>query len=368
MVEKEIRVLHIDTELTWRGGQQQVFYLHKGLVETKIFSLLICNPNSEIQKRSQEIKLPVNLVRMFGEIDILAAFKISRICKKEKINIIQAHSAHALSIGLIAKYFYRKVKLVGVRRVDFHIKKNPLSGFKYKSNLVDKIVCVSDAVGNILKLDGLKEQKLCTIHDGIDVNKFKNIQPSLKLKESLKISPNNIVIGTIAAFVGHKDYPNLISAAKIVIGKFKDVTFIALGDGQLKQEMELLVDKLKIKKEFIFAGFQKDIGEYLKIFDIFVLSSKLEGLGTSILDAQSVGLPVIATRTGGIPEVLNDHVDGILVEKGNSEKLSAAIVSLIQDQEKRKNLGYEAMRSVKKFSIENNVDKNIDLYKELLSK
>ncbi|MCB0749129.1 MAG: glycosyltransferase, partial [Ignavibacteriae bacterium] len=246
MPDKEIRILHIDNEKSWRGGQQQAFYLHQGLTEKNIFSLFICNSNSEIQNRLRKQKLPVKIVNMLGEIDLIAAYKISKICKIEKINIIQAHSGHALTIALLAKLFYRKVKLIGVRRVDFHIKKNFFSKWKYNSNLLNKIICVSEAIKNVLINDNIAGSKLLTIHDGIDINRFSNFQFSPDLKKSYNIPLENIVVGTVAAFVGHKDYPNLINAAKIVCNRINNVTFLALGNGELKTDMENLVTQLNI--------------------------------------------------------------------------------------------------------------------------
>jgi glycosyltransferase involved in cell wall biosynthesis len=367
MADKEIRILHIDTEKTWRGGQQQAFNLHQGLIGKNIFSLFVCNSNSELQKRLKQANLPNINIIMFGEIDLFAAFKISKICKSNNINIIQAHSGHAISIGLLIRLFHKNGKLIGVRRVDFNISNNLLSKLKYNSKLLNKIVCVSDAIKNVLITDKVSVQKLLTIHDGININRFNNIHFLPELKKLYQIPIENIVVGTIAAFVGHKDYPNLINAAKIVCDKFNNVTFLALGDGELKHEMEILVNQLNIKRRFIFVGFKNNVGEYLKIFDIFVLSSKLEGLGTSILDAQSVGLPVVATKTGGIPEVIQNEKNGILVEPQNPQKLAQTIINLINDNNKRKRLGIESKVSVKKFSIENNIEQNINLYQELLN-
>ena len=125
--------------------------------------------------------------------------------------------------------------------------------------------------------------------------------------------------------------------------------------------------QLNINHRFVFAGFKNNVGEHLKIFNIFVMSSKLEGLGTSILDAQSVGLPIVATSAGGIPEIILDNKNGILVEPKNPQKLADALIDLINDKNKQERLGFEAKVSVKKFSIENNIEQNIIVYSQLLN-
>ena len=133
MGNESIRVLHIDTEKGWRGGQQQAAYLFEALHSEGYVTNLICQPDSEIHKYCIKKKLPYHPVRMHNEMDFIAGFKIARYCRKNDFDIVHLHSAHALAIGLWTKFFYSKVKLIAVRRVDFHIKKNFFSQFKYKN-------------------------------------------------------------------------------------------------------------------------------------------------------------------------------------------------------------------------------------------
>jgi L-malate glycosyltransferase len=366
MATEELNILHIDTEKYWRGGQQQVFYLHKTLVEKGFNSHLVCNKSSELKNKCVNDSIPYFEQKMRGEIDVLAAYKISRLCRKEKIDIIQAHSAHALSIGLLTKYFYTSPKLIGVRRVDFPINKNFFSQLKYNSKRIDKIVCISDYIKNVMISDGIKEEMLVTIRSGADIYKYRNVVPEANFKEKLGIGSDQFVLGTVAAFAGHKDYPNLLRAFKIVKEKKTNIKLCLVGDGPLKDDMMQFTKELKINDDVVFAGFRKDVGEFLHSFDIFILASKKEGLGTSIIDALSVGLPIITTNSGGIPELISNRNNGILVERRNPNQLAEAIIELIENPELRKNLGDEGIKSAKNFSIENTVINNIALYKDLI--
>jgi L-malate glycosyltransferase len=367
MATEELNILHIDTEIYWRGGQQQVFYLHKTLVEKGFNSHLVCNKSSELKNKCVNDSLPYFEQKMRGEIDVLAAYKISRFCRKEKIDIIQAHSAHALGIALLTKYFYTSPKLIGVRRVDFPINKNFLSQLKYNSCKIDKIVCISDFIKKVLIADGIKVEKLVTIRSGTDINKYDHIIPESNFKEAIGISSNQFILGTVAAFSGHKDYPNLLNAFSNVRSKITNIKLCLVGDGPLKQNAKDLAKHLEIDKDIIFTGFVNNVGEYLKTFDIFVLASKKEGLGTSLIDALSVGLPIIATNTGGIPELITNEKNGILVEARNHNKLADAIVSLVNDSQKRDKLSVVAKQSSKDFSIEETVKQNIEEYNNLLA-
>jgi glycosyltransferase involved in cell wall biosynthesis len=361
----EIKVVHIDTEKGWRGGQQQAAYLHESLVKQNIKSILVCQPESKFHDYCIEKRLPVNPIRMLGEIDIISAFRIASYARSNGYNIIHAHSSHAMSIGLFVKYFFQKIKLIAVRRVDFHIQKNFFSKLKYNSKKIDKIVCISDEIKRVLLSDRVNSDKLIAIHSGIDINKFDNVAPLTSFRQEIK-SENKIIIGTVAAFAGHKDYPNLLKAAKIVLEKRDNIKFLSLGDGPLENEIKQLHKELNLKDDFIFLGFKNNVGEYLKHFDIFVLASKREGLGTSILDAQSVGLPVVACKIGGIPEVVKNEENGLLVPPRDPKALAKAILKLVRNGELRNKFSRAALNTIKEFDIQITVAKNIELYKKLL--
>ena len=145
----------------------------------------------------------------------------------------------------------------------------------------------------------------------------------------------------------------------------KKVTFVALGTGREEQKIKERAKHLNLGDRFKFLGFRKDVGAILKRFDLFVMASKWEGLGTSILDAQSIGLPVIATNTGGIPEIVHDDLSGILVPPKNPEELAKSIIRLMHDKALRDRLSRCAISEVKKFSIGRVIDQNIELLRAL---
>jgi glycosyltransferase involved in cell wall biosynthesis len=364
MGKDEIKVLHIDSERGWRGGQQQVIYLYERLLKKGIYTNFVCQPSSKLYEYCSNKGLPSIPHGMKGELDINAAKKISDICKSKGYNILHLHSAHSMSIGLLVKLFHRRLKLIGMKRVDFHISKNFLSRIKYSSKWMDKIVCISDRIKNVLIEDGITIDKLETIHSGIDTVRFDDVESGVR--KEFGIPSDNIIIGTIAAVVGHKDYPNLLKAAENIVGNYPNVTFIAVGDGKDMESVKSFASQLNLQDRFIFAGYRSDIGKFLKSFDIFVLASKLEGMGTSLLDAQAVGLPIAATKTGGIPEIIHDGVNGLLAAPQNPQALAHILIKLIEDEELRKNLSANAKQSVEQFSIDKNVEKYLELYKNLL--
>jgi len=326
---------------------------------------MICKKKSAMQKVCEKQGLPYKCLPLAFEFDVYSGFMISRIG-----TILHLHTAHALSIGLMAKLFNKDLRLIAVRRVDFSIKKRSL--FKYNHKYLDVLVCVSKNVYNVALNDGVDSDKLKVIHSGIDTKRYaiqnNNMNNKDELLASYNIPKNHIIIGTIAALVGHKDYPSLLKAARIVSDKTENVTFIAIGDGKDKESLLKLHNDLKLNNSFIFACLQEDVKTHLHFFDILVLSYKMEGLGTSVLDAMSAKKPIVACNGGGIPEMIKHEINGLLAEKENPEDLAEKILIMINNKEMRERLAKQAEIDVQEFSIENTVRKNIRLYEEFYGK
>jgi glycosyltransferase involved in cell wall biosynthesis len=359
-------ILHIDSERGWRGGQQQAVYLFKQLLKDGYKTHFLCKKGSELEKRFTDQNLPHHTDSLIGEIDIFSAYRTAKFCKKNGFRIVHLHSGHALAIGILAKLFYRDLILIGARRVDFSVNKNFISHYKYTNRYVDKIVAISENIKRVLVNDGVSESNIEVIRSGVDIHKFDHIGSDLQLKKEFQLDNDSLIVGTVAALVGHKDYPNLLRAAKIVLDKDPKIVFIAAGDGKNREEIHKLKEELDLGDRFKFLGYREDIGELLKIMDIFVLGSKKEGLGTSTLDAMSVGLPVIGTDAGGIPEVIDHGYNGLIVPKQNHHQLSKGIIDLVDDPDKRKQFGENSLKRVKGFSFEEMVKQNKQLYKKLL--
>jgi len=366
MGDKSIRVLHIDTEFGWRGGQQQVAYLVAGMHRKGYETAVVCQPGSDLEQYCRDRSWPCYPVRTHGEMDFMAGRRVARICRQTKSDILHLHAAHALALGIWAKLFGAPAKMVATRRVDFNIKKNVLSRFKYNNPYLKKIICVSDQIQRVLLSGGIPSHLLETIHSGVDIHRFDRVAPPVDFRDKLRIPKDHILVGTMAAMADHKDYPNLLRAAQIVCRQSEKISFCALGNGPEETVIHNLAQDLKLGRRFVFAGFRNDVGNFLKSYDIFAHASYLEGLGTSILDAQGVGLPVIATRTGGIPEIVTHEKNGVLVPPRNHQALAEAILNLAGNASLRRNLGEAGRRSVERFSIEHTVEKNIEMYADLM--
>lgn len=356
-------VLHIDSAKTWRGGQQQVLYLAERL--TDYDNIIACPPQSPLAERAKATGLKVCSVQMHGEWDFIAAYRLKRIIRENSVRIVHLHSPHAHALGLLAARSAGNCKVVISRRVDFHIRKNILSRVKYSN--VDKTMAISERVKEVLVADGLPEEKVDVVYSGVDIERFQNVKGDYLISE-LGLNKDKLCIGNIAALAWHKDHRTLLEAARIVVDELPRVIFLIVGDGPLRREIEILIKKLNLEEDVKLFGFREDIPEILSILDLFVLSSTWEGLGTSLLDAFASKVPVVATNVGGIPEIVKDRVNGILVPPKNPDALARAIISLLKNRDFACQIAEEGFRLVKeKFSVDRMVEQTKKIYDRLVA-
>ncbi len=360
-----IKILHIDTSLDWRGGQQQLLYLSCGLQKKGYPQLIACQPNSLLVKRCQEYA-SITPVRMRGEWDIAAVWKLAQLIDLKGVQLIHLHSAHAHALGLMAANISKsKPAVVVSRRVDFHLRKNPLSWLKYKMG-VYKIIAVSNAVKQVLVSDGIHPEMIDIVYDGIDVEQFSRNMDSDYLYQELGLNPCYPIVGIISALAPHKDHKTFLQACSHVKKTNHFVQFLIVGDGELRWKLQQMVKRLNMGNNVIFTGFRDDIPQILSIMDVFVASSYLEGLNTSILEAQSSGVPVIATKTGGIPEIIRDGINGLLVLPKHPDSLAEGIRKLINNKTLSSQLAATAKEDVQRFNKEAMIDATEAIYQRVM--
>jgi glycosyltransferase involved in cell wall biosynthesis len=358
--------LHIDTARTWRGGQNQVLLTVNGLRSIGQRAALVAHPDGELRRRADE-GLELIPIASRSEMDLSAAWRLARVVKRLQPDVIHAHDPHgvamaslALSLGSGAAASGRPPALLASRRVDFHLKGNSFSRWKHRQ--VDCFIAASNAIRAMLVADGVPKEKTVTVHEGIDVDHVL-AAPPVNVHETFFLPHQAPVVGNVGALVPHKGQRHLIEAAHLVVQELPDVRFIILGEGELREQLEHQVRAHHLEKHVLLPGFRIDVLGCLKGFDLFVMSSVTEGLGTSLLDAMACTKAIVASRTGGIPEVVEDEVNGVLVEARDHRALAAAIVRLIADNTTRQRMATTGFARVReRFTVERMVAETADVY------
>lgn len=364
-MQRKIKVLQVVSSVNWRGGEQQAAYLVEEL-KAQIEVIVLCSQNSHFEAFCKEKNITHFTVRKKKRsIDLTYARKIKEICKKHNVDLCHVHDAHSHSYALLATVIFgNKTPLILSRRVDFPIKQNWFSRYKYNHSIVAKILCVSDEIKRITAKDIRDQSKLVTVYSGIDLDKFQ--EPTGVLRKEFNIPQDSFLIGNTSALADHKDYFTFINAAKLVLSKEEKSYFIVIGDGPMRAAIKEYAREKDLGDRFIFAGFRNDITRVLGELDLFLITSKTEGLGTSILDAFACKVPVVATRAGGIPELVEHKKTGLLCAVGNEMEISEAVTQMREDISLRNAIVTSGFEKVKSFSKKNTAQQTFKQYEAAL--
>ncbi len=362
-----LKILHLSSEKTWRGGEQQMAYLIKYLNSQGVDSVVCSRHNSAFSQWCKENETPFYEMSFKSGVDFRTALKIKRIARKEKADIVNSHSGKSHSLAYLAIQFGMQTPLVAHRRIDFPVKKSGFSLKKYHHQGLKKVICVSDAISKKVKEALDEKRKVITVHDGIDPARFTLSDSTGYIHTEFKIHPSKMLIANISAIAPRKDYGTFLQTAKIILNQRDDCHFLIVGNGTLEKEMKALAANLELTDKVTFTGFRTDISEIFRELTVFLITSDIEGLGTTVIDSLYNGIPVVATRAGGIPELIRDGKDGFLCPLYDAKCLAQKVEILLDSQTTRtamKNSGHE---HAKQFTNVKMGDGVLKVYREVLS-
>jgi glycosyltransferase involved in cell wall biosynthesis len=302
---------------------------------------------------------------MRGELDIVAMARVAGGLRRFGAEVAHFHTARAHTIGLGASWLAGTPVKVLSRRVDFPIGGNPFSKIKYKAK-VDAVVAISNAVKDVLVAGGIPPRLITVIHSGIDLEEYEVKTDGSYVRRELGIPESSPLVGVVGALAPHKAQSYFLRAAAELAKVRPDVRFVIAGEGELEGGLKALAASLGIGEIVAFTGFRRDVKAILSSLDVFVLSSVAEGLCTSILDAMASGVPVVATRVGGVPEIVLDGVCGLLVPPAAPAAMAETINRVLRDDSLRDRLTAGGRERVLDFSVDKTVERTERLYGRLL--
>jgi len=363
-----MRVLHISYHKSWRGGEQQISYLIGELHKLGCQQWIYCSESNALEDFCKEKGLsyytfPNNLLSKFKNVK-----KLNYICNKHAIELLHVHDSMSHMMAYMAGISGNDIPIILSRHIDSPVRNSIISRKKYNYRGIKKIICISENIKRTLEPDILDKSKLTTIYDGIDLDKFSQVVDTGILRKQYKIAGTTKIIGNISALTLAKDYFTFIDTAEILIHKKLDVRFIIVGEGVVKKKLEEYIKNKDLADYFVFTGFRKDVPQILAEFDVFLFTSEKEGLGNSVLDAFAARVPVVSTNTGGIPEMIDHQVSGLLADVKDSTKLAEHVISILQDDKLKQRLVNNASEKVKQFSMQIMAEKIYDLYQEVYDK
>ena len=248
-----MKTLHINTERTWRGGEQQTLYLLRSLIERQIKCHLVCQVDSPLAQKALQAGVEVFPSAMHGEADLPASHRIRKLITTYNYDIVHSHTSHAHSLAYFASVGCKVCRLV-TRRVDFSIYRSRilrLSGLKYRF-MADHYIAISHKIKEVMVNDGIAAERISVVHSGIDLQRFTGISGDHLLSE-FKLKPGEPVVINVAHLAGHKGQKFLVGAIPYVLKEIPNARFFIIGRGELMSELQALSASLGIKQALTFT-------------------------------------------------------------------------------------------------------------------
>lgn len=368
------KILFLITQSEMGGAQRFIFEIIQGLnpkdyrflvaagegddeLFEKILKLKIQNPELKIQKLKYLKRVPNPLFF------IAALIEIATMLKKERPEILFLCSTTAGLLGSIASLVCKDQTFI-IYRIGGWAFRDPrfwllnkiiFLAEKLTAPLKDKIIVNSEIDRQLaIKYKIAPAEKIVKIYNGIDIKNLDFLSQK-EARQKLALREEKIV-GTVANFYKTKGLEYLIEAAKEA-----EVNLIVIGEGKLRPRLEAKIEKLGLKDKVILAGRIPDAYRYLKAFDLFVLPSLKEGFPWILLEAMAAQVPILATKTGAIPEMIEEEKEGILVEPKDVKALAQKIEWFLKNQNQAKSLAERARKKAENFSLEKMIKATQDL-------
>lgn len=371
---KEPRILHLISSSGFLGAENVVLELAKESVKAGYWTTIgiIENRNNlhmGLADRAINEGMKVQIFPCRGRFDSKTIDNIRDFIDREQPNILHSHGYksnfyawRALSGLNMPWVVTNHGKRVGMKLSVY----NWLNIFFMKK--ADKLIAVSREIADEMKKKGITSTKILVIDNGIDLQKFSNLEKSNDLRKSFRLNGNDKIVGTIGSLTEEKGHMYLLKAARQVMDKCPECRFLIVGDGGQRQFLEEKTAHLGLTEKVLFAGSRKDVPEILSMLDAFVLPSLKEGLPMALLEAMASRVPVIATSVGAIPKVLENGVSGILIQPKDSQAIASAIMQVVNDKQGSFEMAQKGFEQVRDhFSSKTMSEKYLTVYEELLS-
>lgn len=364
-------ILHT-IETAGPGGAETVLLrLASGLNEDRFRSLALLPQEGWLADRLRERGVPVVFANSNRWYDLRLPMEMKRLIDRERVDLVHSHLPGQNFYGCVAGLLTGRKKVVTYHGA-FELARS--QGWKGNIRLAavrkmaDAVVAVCDYVGRLLRGAHFSPKKIVRIYNGIGMETFGSAGDE-RIRRELNLPSGTRLVGTVANLRGPKGYAFLIQAARLVIDRFPECHFVAVGDidAVLGRPLFDLVERLKLTNQFHFLGFRSDVPEILSELDVFVLASVSEGFPLVALEAMAASKAVVMTRSGGQQEVVEDGVSGLLVPPGDARGLAVGIGELLANPERAAEMAWRARCRVEAdFTVEKMLREHETLYERLL--
>ncbi len=379
-----VRILHIHTLPVISGSGINTFLTMRGMKGNRFESVLACAPGGAlidlVERHGMQVKTFPSLVQPLRPLqDVMAILDLSAHLKREPYHIVHTHNSKAGFIGRLSATLSRVPVIVHtVHGFAFHQQEPPWRRFLFRnlerlaSHWCDKMIFISQPLVDW----ALKEKigspgKMARIYSGIEMDRFHPVSEQEKkgLREKWGLGEHDAVIGIVSKLWEGKGHDLLIRAFKEIRKQKPQARLVIVGGGHLLESLKTLASRLELSDAVIFTGFLEDVPRIIATFDVAVLPSYFEGMGRVLLEAMAMEKPVVGTRVGGIPDLIEEGLNGCLVSPGDEKELASAVLSILNDKGLATKMGKAGrMKMTDRFSADTMVRSIEKVYSELLKR
>lgn len=352
------------------GSERDLLSLIKNLSPLKYFPIVICPDKGPLYAELKKLDIKIEILNIppwrKGKYILsipIAIYRIRKIIAKNNIDLIHVNDFWYFPITFLAARPFNIPVITHIRQ-EIEVPKIK----KYWLSYSDMLLPVSNSIKNTILMSGIQDSRIMTLYSGLDIEHIPNVDA--EMRRILNINSDQPVIGTVATIDPRKGYEYLIEALAEIKKNYGDIKCVIVGDGDstYKSKLGMLSKRLGVSDNIVYVGFQHNVYPYISMMDIFVLPSIMEGFGIVILEAMAMSKPIVATKVGGIPEIVADNITGILIEPKDPISLASAILSILDDSEKRSLMGMAGRKRVELFfSIKVTIKTLEEVYENILN-
>jgi len=357
-----MKVVHVEMGRHLYGGARQVAYLLQGLKAYPGEHVLVCPPQSGVMRALEAHSVTIQPLAMQGDLDFGFLFRLRALLRQTRPDLLHVHSRKGDLLAILAARL-AGVPVIYSRRVD-----NPPNFIDrwLKFPLCTRVVTISEGILAVMRGAGVSSARLICIPSAIDTALYGTACERAWFEQQFGLATGAPVVGMVAQLIPRKGHAVLFDALAELLPKHLDLRVLVFGQGSLEADLREDARKRGLSECVQFAGFRNDLARVLPCLDVLVHPAWMEGLGVSLLEAAACGVPIIASRAGGMPEIVRHGENGFLIEPGDAKALGEYLDQLLNDPELVEQMGQAGHALVhQRFAIAGMVAGNHSLYVSL---
>ncbi|MEW6443436.1 MAG: glycosyltransferase [bacterium] len=376
---KRIHVAHLLGGGIVCGASQYALELMQGLERDSFRVSFVILKDGPLSAELERRRVPVHVLGKRRTGDPLALSRVVRVLREKGVDLVHTHTSNSNLYGILGSFFVpacRAVATLHAYYAEVNAEAIPLRillkpGYRVDRFLLGRtagIISVSRSIRDRIAADGLDPERITVIPNGIDVEACRARSDRAAVREELGVGPGEVLVGTAGRLAAVKNQALLLEAAAAVVSDVPGLRLAIFGDGPREESLKGLAARMGIAARVLFPGWKEDLPRYLSGLDLFALPSRSEVAPFVLLQSMALGIPVVATRVGGVPEMVLDGETGLLTEEGNAQEMAAAVRLLARDPERRRAFGSRGERLVRsRFSRASMLEATAAFYRRAFS-